>query len=544
MTTQHSQLINFVSKFLGTVRFRNDQIAKIMGYGDYQLGNVTISQVYYVEGLGQNLFSVGQLCDLDLEVAFRKHTCYVRNLDDDDLVSKSRDTNLYTISLDNMLKSSLICLLSKSSKTKSWLWNWQLSHLNFGKSKKSSHKSKANKNNQEKLYLLHMNLCGPMHMESINEKKYILVIVDDYSRFTWVKFLRSKDEAPEQWLLNSSGVEESPKIAHFHDNPLHETLHEDSTSQGSSSNVRPSHTPFELLCRWTKIHPIANVIGDPSHSVSIRKQLKTDAMWCYFDAFLTLVKPKNFEETMLESSWIDVMQEEIHESSDSSLAYKPFSAYFVAYLISCVINPLSGNPTPILEPVTKSSSSPTITSFEESDLIWEEFKAYLISDSFPPGNNDPVDLLLEKFVDELALITFPPGNDDLPFDIESDLREIKYFLNHDPTKEMDSILEDSVDKGNLADPNNDLVDTIPEMFTDEHALDYSSPPLYDDVDDDLCELESDNDNVYDDPFDSKEDKIKESKLLIDELDPPRSSDFILSPKSARVFRVRREGCAS
>ncbi|GKA38009.1 hypothetical protein Tco_0724574 [Tanacetum coccineum] len=143
-----------------------------------------------------------------------------------------------------------------------------------------------------------------------------------------------------------------------------------------------------------------------------------------------------------------------------------------------VINPLSGNPTLILEPVTKSSSSPTLTSLEESDLIWEEFEAYLASDSFPPGNDDPVDLLLEEFADELALITFPPGNDDLPFDIESDLREIEYFLNNDPTKEMDSILEDSVDEGNLANPNNDLVDTIPEMFTDEHTLDYSSPPLY------------------------------------------------------------------
>ncbi|GJS53349.1 retrovirus-related pol polyprotein from transposon TNT 1-94 [Tanacetum coccineum] len=147
----------------------------------------------------------------------------------------------------------------------------------------------------------------------------------------------------------------------------------------------------------------------------------------------------------------------------------------------------------------------------------------------------PDHLLLEEFADELALITFPPGNDDLPFDIESDLREIEYLLNHDPTKEMDSILEDSVDEGNLADPNNDLVDTIPEMFTDEHTLDYSSPPLYDDVDDDLVELESDNDDVYDDPFDSKEDKIKESKLLIDELDPPRSSDFLPSPKCDSVL---------
>ncbi|GKG09091.1 hypothetical protein Tco_0334923, partial [Tanacetum coccineum] len=180
-----------------------------------------------------------------------------------------------------------------------------------------------------------------------------------------------------------------------------------------------------------------------------------------------------------------------------------------------VINPLSGNPNPILEPVTKSSSSFTITSFEESDLIWEEFEAYLASDSFPPGNDDPVDLLLEEFADELALITFLPGNDDLPFDIESDLREIEYLLNDDPTKEIDSILKDLVDEGNLANPNNDLIDTIPEMFTDEHTLDFSSPPKYDDANDDLFDLKTDNDDVYDDPFDYKEDKIKESKLLID-----------------------------
>ncbi|GKB09915.1 retrovirus-related pol polyprotein from transposon TNT 1-94, partial [Tanacetum coccineum] len=176
--------------------FRNDQIAKIIGYGDYQLRNVTISRVYYVEGLGHSLFSVGQFCDLDLEVAFWKHTCYVRNLEGDDLLSGSRDTNLYTISLDDMLKSSLICLLSKASKTKSWLWNRRLSHLNFGKRKKSSHKPKVDDTNQEKLYLLHMDLCGPMRVESINGKKYNLIIVDDYSRFMWVKFLRLKDEAP------------------------------------------------------------------------------------------------------------------------------------------------------------------------------------------------------------------------------------------------------------------------------------------------------------------------------------------------------------
>nr|GEV88596.1 hypothetical protein [Tanacetum cinerariifolium] len=113
--------------------------------------------------------------------------------------------------------------------------------------------------------------------------------------------------------------------------------------------------------------------------------------------------------------------------------------------------------------------------------------------------------------------------------------KIEYLLNHDPTKEMDSILEDSVDDDNLVDPNNDLINTISEMFTNEHTLDYSSSQLYDDVDDDLVELESDYEYVYDDPFDSKEDKIKESKLLIDELDPPRSSDFLPSPKCESIL---------
>ncbi|GKC77934.1 hypothetical protein Tco_1128708 [Tanacetum coccineum] len=67
MTGDRSQLTNFVHKFLGTVKFDNDQIAKIMGYGDYQIGNITILRVYYVEGLGHNLFSIGQFCDSDLE---------------------------------------------------------------------------------------------------------------------------------------------------------------------------------------------------------------------------------------------------------------------------------------------------------------------------------------------------------------------------------------------------------------------------------------------------------------------------------------------
>nr|GEW36961.1 hypothetical protein [Tanacetum cinerariifolium] len=122
-----------------------------------------------------------------------KNTCFIRNLEGVDLLSGSRDINLYTISLDDMHKSSLICLLSKASKTKSWLWHQRLSHLNFGKSKKSSHQPKSEDTNHEKLHLLHMDLFGPMRVASINGN--ILVIVDDYSRFIWVRFLKIKDEA-------------------------------------------------------------------------------------------------------------------------------------------------------------------------------------------------------------------------------------------------------------------------------------------------------------------------------------------------------------
>ncbi|GJR14329.1 integrase, catalytic region, zinc finger, CCHC-type containing protein [Tanacetum coccineum] len=90
MTGDRSRLRNFVKKFIGTVRFGNDHFGAIMGYGDYVIGDSVISRVYYVEGLGHNLFSVGQFCDSDLEVAFRKHTCFVRDLDGVDLIKGSR----------------------------------------------------------------------------------------------------------------------------------------------------------------------------------------------------------------------------------------------------------------------------------------------------------------------------------------------------------------------------------------------------------------------------------------------------------------------
>ncbi|GKD36983.1 retrovirus-related pol polyprotein from transposon TNT 1-94 [Tanacetum coccineum] len=228
MMGNRSRLRNFKKKFIGTVRFGNDHFGAIMGYGDYVIGNNVISRVYYVEGLGHNLFYVRKFYDSDLEVAFRKHSCYVRDTDGVELIKGSCGSNLYTISVEDMMKSSPICLLSKASENKSWLWHRRLNHLKFGtindlarkdlvrglprlkfvkdhlcspfqlgKSKKHTHSPKTENTNLEYLNTLHMDLCGAMRVQTINGKKYILVIIDDYSRFTWVKFLRLKYETPE-----------------------------------------------------------------------------------------------------------------------------------------------------------------------------------------------------------------------------------------------------------------------------------------------------------------------------------------------------------
>ncbi|GJV90340.1 retrovirus-related pol polyprotein from transposon TNT 1-94 [Tanacetum coccineum] len=214
--------------FLGTVCFGNDDFAVIAGYGDVVIGSMIIKKVYYVKGLGHNLFSVGQFCDKGLEVAFRKSTCFVRTEDGVDLLTGDRSLNLYTIALNDIASNSPACLLAKASLSQSWLWHQRLSYLNCaiinnlmknnlvqglpkmkfekdhlcsaceqGKIDWKHHKSKMAFASNKPLYLLHMDLCGPMCIESINGKRYVLVVVDDCSQYTWVFFLRSKDEASE-----------------------------------------------------------------------------------------------------------------------------------------------------------------------------------------------------------------------------------------------------------------------------------------------------------------------------------------------------------
>ncbi|GJU61479.1 retrovirus-related pol polyprotein from transposon TNT 1-94 [Tanacetum coccineum] len=485
MTEDHSQLTIFVNKFLGTVKFGNDHVAKILGYGDYQIGNVMISRVYYVEGLGHNLFSVGQFCDSNLEVAFRQHTCFIRNLEGVDLLTGSRGNNLYTLSLGDMMASSPI---SRHGLIRGLLeLKFEKDHLGsacaMGKSKKKPYKSKSEDTNQENLYLLHMDLCGLMRVASVNGKKYILVIVDDYSRFTWVKRLRTNNrtkfvnqtlreyyekvgisyetsvarssqqngvverrnrtliEAARTMLIYAKALlflwaeavatacytqnrsiirlrhgktpyellhDKLPDLSFFHvfgalcyptndsenlgklqpkadiglvpnpppstpfvppsrtdwdilfqplfdelltplpsvdhpapeviapitevvapepaastDSPSSTTVDQDAPSPKNESEVssldviptvlQTAAPNSEHVTKWTKDYPLENIIDELKRPVSTRLQLHKQALFCYYDAFLTSVEPKNYKEALTQACWIEAMQEELHE---------------------------------------------------------------------------------------------------------------------------------------------------------------------------------------------------------------------------------------
>nr|GEY93701.1 integrase, catalytic region, zinc finger, CCHC-type, peptidase aspartic, catalytic [Tanacetum cinerariifolium] len=131
MTGNRALLKNFLEKFFGTVCFGNNEFAMIAGYGDVVIGSMTIKKVYYVEGLGHNLFSVGQFRDKGLEVAFRKSTCFVQNEDGVELLTGDHSSNLYTIALNEVASNSSTYILAKISSLQSWLWHQRLSYLNF-----------------------------------------------------------------------------------------------------------------------------------------------------------------------------------------------------------------------------------------------------------------------------------------------------------------------------------------------------------------------------------------------------------------------------
>ncbi|GJX14164.1 retrovirus-related pol polyprotein from transposon TNT 1-94 [Tanacetum coccineum] len=394
--------------FSGTVKFKNDHVAKILGYGDYHIGNVTISRVYYVEGPGHNLFFVGQFCDSNLKVAFHQHTCFIQNLECVDLLTGSQDNNLYTFSPRDIMTSSLICLLSKALKTKSLLWHRRLSHLNFGainhlarhglvrglpklkfekdhmcsacamgKSKKKPHKPKYEDTNQEKLYLctwIFIDQCvsqvlmerstsssfssGPAFYEMTPATISSGLVPNPPpstpfvppSRSDWnllfqplfdelltpppsvdhpapkviapITDVVTPEPAASTGLPSSTTVDQdasSTNVAHMNNDPYFgiEILEVPSDQYSSTDSihtiVHPDHQISKHNIKWTKDHPLENIIGELDRPVSTRLQLHEQALFCYYDAFLTVVEPKTYKDALTQSCWIEAMQEELNE---------------------------------------------------------------------------------------------------------------------------------------------------------------------------------------------------------------------------------------
>nr|GEW17338.1 integrase, catalytic region, zinc finger, CCHC-type, peptidase aspartic, catalytic [Tanacetum cinerariifolium] len=317
MTGNLKLLCNFVEKFLGTVHFGNDQFATILGYGDLVQGNVTINRVYYVEfPLNHNLFSVGQFCDVDLEVAFRKSTCFVRDLQGNDLLIGNRGSDLYTISLQESTSSTPLCLMDKATPTQAWLWHRRLSHLNFdyinlllkkdivigllklkyvkdqlcsscelSKAKRSSFKSKAVPSLKGRLNLLYMDLCGLMRVASINRKKYIL----------------------------------STSAPSTHTNVHAEENNNDQAEEGEKLQDDEFTNPF--------YHPLEQVHGNPSRPVQAIRQLPTDPEMCMFALTVSTAELKNIKEAMADSAWIEAMQDKLHQTALYGLKQAPRAWY-------------------------------------------------------------------------------------------------------------------------------------------------------------------------------------------------------------------------
>nr|GEU55823.1 hypothetical protein [Tanacetum cinerariifolium] len=191
--------------------------------------------------------------------------------------------------INNLVKNNLVQGLPKMKFEKDHL----CSACEQGKIHQKHHKSKTDFASNKSLYLLHMDLCGPMHVESINRKRYVLVVVDDYSRYTWVLFLHSKDEASEESFASS--------------------LNDDVQQSSNEVEVPSSNTQLvsnNMVPNVDKDHPLHKIIGDPKLSVRTRGQLANS---CLFLCLLSSIEPTNVAEALKDVDWVSAMQEELDQ---------------------------------------------------------------------------------------------------------------------------------------------------------------------------------------------------------------------------------------
>ncbi|KAJ9546915.1 hypothetical protein OSB04_019458 [Centaurea solstitialis] len=240
MTGQRSFLFDYVERFEGYVKTADKTLRPMVGYGKITDGKYIIKDVRYVEGLGFNMFSSSQFCDNGYWVKQFQYGSNVNDEDNNVILSARRNGNLYSTVFRSIPQThpqfaaisdprNAICLLAKASKEDSWLWHRRLCHQNFkdmnklvsknlvkglpetrlsndtlcpaceqGKMTRSSHPPRMDTSSKSPLDMIHMDLCGPTRTESLARKKYMLVLVDEFSRFTWVEFLRAKSDAADR----------------------------------------------------------------------------------------------------------------------------------------------------------------------------------------------------------------------------------------------------------------------------------------------------------------------------------------------------------
>nr|GEV35288.1 hypothetical protein [Tanacetum cinerariifolium] len=274
MTGNLKLLINFMEKFLGMVKFRNDQIAPILGYGDLVQGVVMIKWVYYVEGLNHNLFSVGQLCDADLEVS--------HDLKGNDLLTGSRGTNLYSITLQDTISPNPICLMAKATSSQAWLWHHRLSYLNFDTINLLS------KNDivvgLPKLKFVKDHLCSSCELGKAKQKSFYIKLPqaqkDGYNFYTWTYVVPcgSKDETPEVLIdflrLVQRGLQAQVRVVRtdkgmeFLNQTLHAyfavegILHQTVFNKRTRVIVETIHVNFDELPQMASDHIISNPVPE------------------------------------------------------------------------------------------------------------------------------------------------------------------------------------------------------------------------------------------------------------------------------------------
>lgn len=229
MTGNKSLLCDFKPEVGPKVTFGDNSTGKTVGYGVLTNGSITVKRVALVKGLKHNLFSVSQFCDVDNDVLFRRTHCNIFNEKGDIVLKGQRTRNVYTINMNKAFSKDALCFFSKAAAELNWLWHKRLSHLNFkninklskkslvkglpqmtyqrdkkcsacekGKMHRASLKSKVISSITTPFHMLHMDLFGPVSPQSLGGKRFTLLIVDEYTRYSWVFFLRAKSDAAEE----------------------------------------------------------------------------------------------------------------------------------------------------------------------------------------------------------------------------------------------------------------------------------------------------------------------------------------------------------